>query len=257
MQHVVQPGRGRRATVLAVERRQRYRASVHHLIRKLLQKTRRFGVRGSVCASLLGCAAEEDRGLPATNDEFETPATSSDETVGDEVAVGRGRSRLSLGPLANREMRVPLVQVYQPAASEWPERLYLSYSIVLADGDALSVVLPYAGNDTTIDAASLRFGDEGLLWSSHGNDMFSTRGSFRIEAATQGMAVHVHELIMANPLQTGDSMALGDGMIEGQLERRCLLATPNPDGLIGPNGEPAIHFEIDTSWTSDFCAEYR
>jgi hypothetical protein len=205
---------------------------------------------------LTACSTDEANTLAVSNERLEEPA-STDEGEADEVTSGPGRSRVSLGVLGIKEMRSAFLQVYQQGSLGSPERIYLSYSAVFVNGNALSLQLPYAGSATILNAASFAIGGDGLMWSLNGDaDMFSTRGSFRIEPTDNGIAVHIADLILAKPLGADETIAIDDGVIEGQLERRCLLAKPTADGLTGPNG-PAIDYEPDMNWTSEFCSAYR
>jgi hypothetical protein len=176
--------------------------------------------------------------------------------IGDEVSTGQGRSRVSLGVVGKTEMQAAFVHVYQQESAGSPERILLSYSAIFASGNVLSLTLPYVGSPLTFDAASVPIGGDGMMWSSNGEDRYSTQGTFRVERTGEGLTVHMSDLALVRPLNPEDRVAVDDGVIEGQLVRRCLLAKPREDGLTGPDG-PVAQYEPDPTWTSEYCSQYR
>ena len=182
--------------------------------------------------------------------------SSSAPVTGDDVESGEARSRISLGALGNWEARPIFYHVHMPESPGHPEEVSLSYSAVFANGDAVSLILPYAGGVAIFDAASLPLGRYGVMWSASSDDMFSTSGTIVVSPTDAGMTVSMSDVVLTPPLRPDDSVAVEEGMIEGQLERRCFLTEKREDGLTGPNGA-VLDYVLDPTWSSDFCARQR
>jgi len=206
--------------------------------------------------SLVACSTADESAVSVSNERLDEAALDPGRSGGDEAPAGQGLSRISLGVVGETDLQSKFYHVFQQASPGNPETISLSFSAVFADGDALSLVLPYLGDAATFDASSMPIGRDGLMWSTNGADMYSTRGSFRVEYVQSRIRVHVAELVLTEPLQPESSLSIPDGVIEGEVERRCLLAKPRGDGLAGANG-PVASYEADPTWTSDFCARFR
>ena len=109
--------------------------------------------------------------------------------------------------------------------------------------------------DTTFERAALDSSGYGLTinWPED-RDRWTAEGVFHIVPDDAGVQVDMSGLVMRRgEAVTGPLVPLADGVIRGELERRCFFREVSP---VTPPPPETLAYELvfDPDWSSAFCA---
>lgn len=188
-------------------------------------------------------------GQSGTEGEGSLPQDTSEIVEEGEVA----RSFLQLGRIGPARIVRPLLQWYRPRADGEPPEIALLYGPQLSDALYFMLELPYTGGE-----AAYELPNEGGMYLLEGartsEDKVGIAGSIRVMPTAEGVRVDFESIVLRAP--DGSEEQLGDGVITGELERRCFELKVVPDAPL-LDGQPVPQLVQDEGWSSAFCAQYR
>jgi hypothetical protein len=177
--------------------------------------------------------------------------------------VGEGenaRSFVELGRLGPARMVRPLRHVYEEGRDGAPARIGVYFQALFSQELMLRVELPDFTGETT-----LAFPSEAAMYlyetiDGAPIDKVAVAGRVVVTPADDGARIDLEDIVM----RVGDGTAeerLGDGVIEGEMERVCFYLPSVPDAP--QEGAPQQGVMIypdhvqDETWSTPFCAQYR
>jgi hypothetical protein len=188
-------------------------------------------------------------GQSGSEGEGQLPNDTSEIVEDGEVA----RSFLELGRLGPARIVRPLLQWYGQRADGEPPEIALLYGPQLSETLYFMLELPYAGGE-----AEYELPNEGGMYLLEGartnEEKVGIAGSIRVQPTSEGLRVDFESIVVRAP--DGTEEPLGDGVITGELERRCFELKVLPDTPL-LDGKPVPQLVQDTTWSSAFCAQYR
>jgi hypothetical protein len=202
----------------------------------------------------VGASSIEDVGGGQSGNEGEgnLPYDGSD-------VVGEGetaRSFIQLGRLGPASMVRPLLHVYREGRDGGPPNIGLNFQALFSQELMLTVELPYLEGeaDLSLPFEAAMYLNEGLAVAS--SDKVATSGNVLITPTDAGARIDLEDIVM----RVGDGTAeetLGDGVIEGEVERMCFYLAIVPEAVNVNTGMPYPEHVRDETWSSPFCAQYR
>lgn len=177
------------------------------------------------------------------------PQDTSEVAEDGEVA----RSFLQLGRIGPASIVRPFLQVYMQSANDAPPRIALTYAPQLSDELYVRLeLLPYLGGEADYELPDVLL--ELIEGSDLGNGKVGISGGIHVAPSDEGLSVEIDDVVLRAADDTEER--LGDGVITGELERRCfvLMVVPDAPSL---DGQPVPQLVRDESWSSAFCAQYR
>jgi len=172
--------------------------------------------------------------------------------------VGEGetaRSFMQLGRFGPASLVRPLRHFYEEGRDGAPPRIGVNFRAFFSQELMLTVELPDFEGETTLafpcDAAMYLY--ESIDGASI--DKVAVSGRVVVTPADDGARLELEDIVM----RVGGDAAeetLGDGVIEGEVERVCFYLAILPDTPL-LDGMPYPQHVQDETWSTPFCSRYR
>jgi hypothetical protein len=199
-----------------------------------------------VLAETRGPAPAQQAPVDENHDGTAAEASQNAPTFSNVVSAG-GKVTTTLGAMRNVKTAMPIRHVFQTPDGPFPARIYLSHSVVDADGNMIIFNINYLNESEPFKLVEHGFLSAGLVnnqasesYASDGIVVVSSTAESQLSIDFEGLEM-VHRDLADGTVTP--ATPLGDGRVVGEVERVCVVDSSQGD-------------RVDPTWSSPFCAQY-